>query len=439
MIYMFRENVRKWFVIAVILVLVVAFLRLADNQVSTGTQTGRDETENTASQTGDNPGIKSIDIFMDLEVPSGHGARPMTIKDSKLIRDILSMIEESKPMEDESEIGKMRAIAIRNNKLIVNKSDGSKREIVFAYDTLYETGYIDEGGKKALPDYSFFRYLMDLDEYTKHDTDIDPRVVQLFARHDWTVDYRVNILKEKLPGNLKHKAGEYPVKVYWAYNNELSKEIGLDFTGYLGKDVTAEIYRLREPLPEFMEPRKDARGIVLKYNDEIIGAYIDAGRHDCFACSLNRKSLTDITGKEWGAWIEAYIDYEDEMEIRLSRMEPEDIIREYFKALDKNDLKMIWACMARENLVQVLSTNLDNNYLYNKQDKVDYNVKCAKLLEIKKMGEFLDRPGILEYQVRVNFDFKQAITSDDGIWPRTILLMKETEKSGWRIWSIGTG
>jgi len=120
-------------------------------------------------------------------------------------------------------------------------------------------------------------------------------------------------------------------------------------------------------------------------------------------------------------------------------MEPEDIIREYFKALDKNDLKMIWACMARENLVQVLSTNLDNNYLYNKQDKVDYNVKCAKLLEIKKMGEFLDRPGILEYQVRVNFDFKQAITSDDGIWPRTILLMKETEKSGWRIWSIGTG
>jgi hypothetical protein len=243
-----------------------------------------------------------------------------------------------------------------------------------------------------------------------------------------------------LPDNLKHKAGEYPVKIYWAYNNELSKEIGLDFTNYLGKDVVVEIYRLREPLPEFLEPRRDARGIVLKYNDEIVGAYIDAGRHDSFACSLDRKNLKEITGKEWDEWIADYIDYQDELEIKLSKMGPEDIIREYFRALDKHDIKMVWACMTRKNLSQELSINMNNNYLFNKNsDKIDYNIKSAKLLEIKELKVFSDEPGMLEYQVEVKFDFKKPITSEDGVWPRFVILKKETEKSGWRIDSIGTG
>jgi len=48
--------------------------------------------------------------------------------------------------------------------------------------------------------------------------------VKLFGGYTWTVDYRINTLKEKLPDDLKHRAGEYPEKIYWAYVNELSKE-----------------------------------------------------------------------------------------------------------------------------------------------------------------------------------------------------------------------
>jgi hypothetical protein len=189
-----------------------------------------------------------------------------------------------------------------------------------------------------------------------------------------------------------------------------------------------------------LEPRRDARGIVLKYNDEIVGAYIDAGRHDSFACSLDRKNLKEITGKEWDEWIADYIDYQDELEIKLSKMGPEDIIREYFRALDKHDIKMVWACMTRKNLSQELSINMNNNYLFNKNsDKIDYNIKSAKLLEIKELKVFSDEPGMLEYQVEVKFDFKKPITSEDGVWPRFVILKKETEKSGWRIDSIGTG
>lgn len=396
----------------------------------------RDEEHGTADRTKD---ITKIELILDTNGPYWNEVKTISITDNKMIHDIISMIEESKPLTDQSKISKMSGMARKNNKLVITEAEGSKKEITFAYDTLYEIGYIEEDGRKVEPDYNFFRYIADLNEYTNPDTNIEQQALQLFDKYNWTVDYRINTLKEKLPESLKHKAGEYPVKIYWAYNNELSKQIGLDFTDYLGKDVVVEIYRLRESLPEFMKPRRDARGIVIKYNDEIIGAYIDAGRHDSFACSLDRKSLKDIMRKEWDDWIEDYIDYGDELEIKLSKMEPEDIIREYFNALDKHDIKMVWACMTRRSLSQELSSNLNNQYLFNTKDKIDYNINSAKLLEIKELKGFQNEPGVLEYQVKVDFDFKKLITANDGVWPRFVILKKESEKSGWRIDGVGTG
>lgn len=380
--------------------------------------------------------IAEIEIIFDTSEPYQDEAEPIVIKDEKMINDIITMIKASKPLRDEYKINHMSGMAHKNNKLIITGKNGTQKEIEFAYDTLYEVGYMEVEGIRIEPDYDFFRYIADLNEYTNPDTRIDRQVVQVFDDYNWTVDYRINSLNEKLPDNLKHKAGEYPVKVYWAYNNELSKQSGFDFTDYLGKDVMVEIYRLREPLPESMKPRRDARGIILKYNDQIIGAYIDAGRHDSFACSLDRKSLSDITGSQWDRWIADYIDYEDELETRLSQMEPEDVIREYYQALDRQDTKMAWGCLTRRNLSQHLSSNLNNQYLFNKDENVDYNLKKAKLLEIK---EFQAEPDWLGYQVNVDFDFKQPITADDGIAPRFIKMKQESEKSGWRIDDIGTG
>ena len=409
---------------------------MQSNKVSLGQETQEYEVHKTTNKIKN---ITEIELILDTEGPYWNEVKPISITDDKMIYDIMSMIEESKLVTDESKIHRMSGVARKNNKLIAG-IDGNKKEINFAYDTLYEIGYLEADGKKVEPDYNFFRYISDLNEYTNPNTNIEQPVLQLFDKYNWTVDYKINTLKEKLPKNLKHKSGEYPIKIYWAYNNELSKQIGLDFTGYLGKDVVVVIYRLRESLPEFMEPRRNARGIVLKYYDQIIGAYIDAGRHQSFACSLDRKSLKDITGKEWDGWITDYIDYEDRLEKELSKMEPEDIIREYFNALDKQDIKMVLACMTRKNLSQHLSSNLNNQYLFNKnEDKIDYNIKSANLLEINELKESRNEPGVLEYQVKVELDFKKFITSEDGICTRFIIMKKETEQSGWRIEGIGTG
>jgi len=433
----FRKNMWKWCALAVILILAGAFV--LSKQSLPKRQKAIDE-DSQKEDKGEIVALPKIEIVFDENGHYWNNGKPIIVADDKMIDDILQMIDESKPLTDESKVSNMSGMASNNNKLIAIAGDGSKREFTFAFDTLYEIGYIEQGGKKFEPDYSFFRYIADLTEYQNPDTNVESQVVELFFKYGWTVDYKINTLKEKLPDNLKHKAGEYPDKIYWAYNNELSRQVGLDFTAYLGEDVVVEIYRLRETLPEFLEPRRDARGILLKHDGEIVGAYIDAGRHDSFACSLDRKSLQDITGKDWDQWIADYIDYEDELEMKLSQMEPEEIIREYFKALDKHDIKTVWACMTRKNLSRLLSANMDNNDLFNKNSgEIDYNVKRAKLLDIKELEGLNDEPGVLEYRVDVYFDFKKAITSGDGVWPRFVILKKEAEKSGWRIDGIGTG
>lgn len=408
------------------------------NDSSNTNETG-EQPQNRVTIVKDIGDILNIDVIFDKDTNHWAEVPEVSIKDGKMINDILSMIQVSLPVTDESKFKDMSGMASKDNKLVLAGKNGKVQDVYFTYDSLYEIGFIEVDGKRYEPDYSFFRYISELIEYTNPDTNVGYQEHQLFNKYNWTIDYRINTITKELPSNLRHKAGEYPVKIYWAYNYELSKSIGLDFSEYLGKKVQVEIYRLRESLPSFLEPREDARGIVVKHNNEIIGAFIDAGRHSSFACSLDRKSLKDITNMDWDQWIESYIDFDDELEIRLSKMTPEEVIREYFDALDKNDIEKVWACMTRKNLSSILSSNLDNRYLINNYQEIDYNINSAKLLEIKKFTGFENEPGILEYQVTVDFDFKKLITADDGVQPRFVIVKKESEKSGWRIAGIGTG
>jgi len=44
-----------------------------------------------------------------------------------MIHDIMSMIEESKPLADQSKISKMSGMARKNNKLVITEAEGSKK------------------------------------------------------------------------------------------------------------------------------------------------------------------------------------------------------------------------------------------------------------------------------------------------------------------------
>ena len=371
--------------------------------------------------------------------------KTIKIKDAKMLSDILTMIGKSQLITDESKIKNMSGMTTKDNSLILVERDGSKKEIKFAFDDpAFAVGYLEIDENKYDPGFSFFRYIRDFSEYRQFDTNINSAVEELFKKHNWTIDYRINMINATLPSDLKHEAGEYPIKIYWAYNNELSKNIGLDYSDYLGKKVEVDIYRLREPLPDYMSPRMDARGIVLSYEKKIVGAYIDAGRHNNFACSLDRKRLKEITNKEWDNWISDNINYNNELEIKLSKMNPEEIIKQYYDAIDNKDQRTIFACMTRQNICNYLGMNMDNNMLINEGFNVafldgDHNIEAAKYIALREFKMANNPEGTVEYEVTIDFKFKKEITSSNGKQSRFVILKKESEKSGWRIQGEGTG
>jgi hypothetical protein len=248
-----------------------------------------------------------------------------------------------------------------------------------------------------------------------------------------------------LPPNLLHRAGDFPDIIYWAYNNEFSKELGLDITSALGSEVNVRLYKILEFMPDFMRPRRETgRVVIVRKNGELMGSWIDAGRHYGFACSLNGKSFSEVTGQTWDEWIQAYIDMDDILEGELSLLSPEQIIHTYYEAIDTQDYRRAYACLSRYNLTTYLFSNMDNRYLYNfgYETAIDDgfgNMKSAKVINIEQMEHLENDEDVRIYAVLVDIDVKQPITHDSGEQHRFIRLTQETPENGWRIEACGTG
>ena len=71
---------------------------------------------------------------------------------------------------------------------------------------------------------------------------------EFLKTYGWSGTY-VSEFKTKIPEKFVHEPGDYPINLYWALNNELSKKIKLDMKKYKGKEVTFKIYSLEEKLP----------------------------------------------------------------------------------------------------------------------------------------------------------------------------------------------
>lgn len=292
----------------------------------------------------------------------------------------------------------------------------------------------------------FNTMLLALSEYKNATSEVDPEDVAFLKQYGWDVLFKANTMEGKLPDKLIHNAGDFPVVIYWAYNNELNKDIDMDITPYLGKEVKVNLYKLEQPLPDFMYPRRwTGRAVVVKYENRIIGAWLDAGRHDAFACSLKGRRLEEITGKTWGEWLANIVNWEDPLEKRLAALSPEELIRTFYEAVGNGDKRTAHAALSRRNLATYLFRNMDNNRLYNPSFSVNdrdglNNVAGAKIVSIKELPpQDGDSPEVKRYQVAVDLTFRRAITAESGVQIRFLTLRQEIPGLGWRVDSLGTG
>ncbi len=209
--------------------------------------------------------------------------------------------------------------------------------------------------------------------------DVDEQDAEFLRQFGWTAAFRINTLGVTLPSQFRPAPGEYPVVLYWAHNNELNRDAGVDLTPALGRTVEVRLYKVAEPLPEFMHHRRETgRAVIVRHEGRIVGAWLDAGRHWGFACSLSGRRFGEVTGKTWDEWIPALIDPQDPLERELSRLSPEDLIRTYYAAVDRGDYTRAHACQSRRWLATSLFANMDNRFLYNPGFR-DYD-ECDRLL-----------------------------------------------------------
>ncbi|MDN5362437.1 MAG: hypothetical protein PWP70_1484 [Moorella sp. (in: firmicutes)] len=307
-------------------------------------------------------------------------------------------------------------------------------------------GYLElEDGWHQVP-LKFSTNLAILSQYPEATSDVDPADVAFLKQYGWTVFYKIKSYTGGLPDKFQHESGEYPVSLYYAYNNELSKDVGLDLAPYLGKNVQINLYKLEEPLPAFMKPRQDAgRAVIVRDGDKIVGAWLDAGRHDAFACSLKGRRMEEITGKTWGQWVDQFIDHHNEQEKLISQMTPEKVIETYYEAIDHKDPRTAHACETRRRLVTYLFNNMDNNRLYNYSyatndaDEIN-NITRARVIRIQPYQDPgpVD-PNVKKYVVEVDLNVRKVITYDSGRQIRFFTLRRETPTTGWRIDNISTG
>ena len=333
---------------------------------------------------------------------------------------------------------------------VSNKTGGYSCKLYF--DTLYDKAYIVRDSGIFDVNTDFARYIGSFIENTNISYAIDKADGALFQSYGWTLDYLISTTKMK-GANLSTLSAFQPKSYYFAYNNELSKDIGLDMSKYTDTtDLDIKIYRIHESLPQEFYPLQDSRGIVVKSDGKVIGAFISAGRHSAFqACSLKGNGFGQVTGKTVDQWLAGKVTASSS-EKKLALLTPEEVIQAYFTALNNKEAKLTTDCVSKSTLLKNLTVNMPNEVLFQEtiylplagavQDTaIGFEaLSTATLLKTEPL-ETIDTATRV-FRVYVNLQYvpnKQDVTLDSGkqFWDCTMVY--ESAQTGWKIKSFGHG
>lgn len=160
----------------------------------------------------------------------------------------------------------------------------------------------------------------------------------LVDKYNLNIGYFYYSTSIRLPESFNYVMGEEISSLYWAYRNECMKDIGLDITEYLGKEIILEQYTL-DDMPRIASkgvPNRPNRLNILRYKNKFIGAYAENHRYSKVCFSLKEKTFHEVTNLDFDKWVMEYLVITDEVK-KLADLEPEEVIVGYYGALEKSD------------------------------------------------------------------------------------------------------
>lgn len=369
-------------------------------------------------------------------------------EDLEIIEVVNSMVEGATPYPEHYELPDF---SIRNAKRydIELFSDSGEYSYQIYYRTMDEATYMEKNDTLYNISTDYARYVDLLFETSNMDLRKDVQDVKLFREYGWTLVYKIGKVSLILE-DINNLSAFEPNAYYFAYNNELSKDIGLDMSSYVNSAVDVEIYRVNEKMPPESNPNKNARGIVIKKGKKIIGAYISAGRHSGFsACSIKSNFFDEITNLTFNQWLESRV-ITAPLEDSLVNNTPEQILEIYFEALESKNYDSAVSCLSRENMTNDLTSNISDDMLFNEivylpltmsgfdgtEDPFG-NLKFVELVGIEPSIN-PDRTETQKYFiVTVNMEYYQEAILSNGQHVWECKMVYETPQTGWKIVSFG--
>ncbi len=263
--------------------------------------------------------------------------------------------------------------------------------------------------------------------------------LEFLAGYGWKVWYQLNSYTYRLPASFLYRTGDFPTALFWAHRSELSAKVGLDLDSLAGEEVVITIYRLDRDIPELGPRGGLPRAIIVNAEDQIVGAWVDKGRHGGEAMTLEGEKVPPSE-----EFLSQFVDTDSPLETELGKMEPEDVIRAYWAAVDTGDYARAHGCETRTALFRYLFANMDNARHANESFVEAFADGLENYVSVKVMGiEPYSLPGdddpetVRHYRVLVNQDVKTVVTTNDGrmIWFTSLV----KTPTGWRVEGYGTG
>ena len=309
---------------------------------------------------------------------------------------------------------------------------------------LYGNAYLEKDNQMYQIDFNFARYIFALQESSSGSlAPVASDAAALFAEYGWTLDYRINTIVTEINA-FQYLSAFAPNAYYFTYNNELSKDIGLDMSGYTDKgEMSVEIYWIRESMPEEFYPRTDCRGIIVRNGTEIIGAFISAGRGDTLsACSLKGNSFEKVIGQSIQDWLITRVEA-DAQEQKMSNLSAEEVIEQYFQAIGNDDLRSAEYCLSKVYSLKGLTSNMTNFELFNEQislpmtkhhmymleDRSD--IQTVELISIDLHSEPDENHKLFDVWYDVQYKTDGGDSSGKTYW--IIQMVYESPQTGWKI------
>ncbi|MPN43400.1 hypothetical protein SDC9_190959 [bioreactor metagenome] len=161
---------------------------------------------------------------------------------------------------------------------------------------------------------------------------------------------------------------------------------------------------------------------------------------------MKGNNFEKVTGQTLYEWLADGIE-RDSVEKRLSELQPEQVIEEYFEALDQKDAKTAGYCISKKTLLGNLTANMLNDALFNERIGLPFtdvdigakssfdNLKSAKLLKVELIDEPEENAKI--FRVTVNLQYNKGMTIGNGEQSWDCGMVYESPQTGWKIEGFG--